>query len=137
MTRVKEHYRKTAKGRRTKVRAHNRKDEPKLPKREMVDIVGDQIDRNYKTHIETNWEHIQSELKELPKYDEDEDLPNAYFTVRKLDKYVEFDGIMFSDYYRGAGGDYWVIPVMVDRTTTKKELLDVDASEESHFYDDL
>lgn len=137
MTRVKEHYRQTAKGRRVKVRAHTRKDRPKLPKRDRVDIIGDQIDRNYKTHIETNWEHIQGELKELPKYDEDEPIPNAYFTVRKSDKYVEFDGIMFPDYYRGAGGDYWVITIPVDRNTTKQELLEVDASEESFFYDDL
>jgi hypothetical protein len=141
MTHVSGYKRTSKKGKRHTVKSYERKGKlgrKKVPKRDVFEesqVFVDQIDRNYRTHIETNWDEIESQLKELPEYGEDEERPSAYFTVDKTDKYVELYDISFPDMISPwpDPDKYWTVPIMVDSKTTKKELLDQSLGHYSDF----
>lgn len=136
MTHVKGHHRKV-KGRNVWVKPHERKGGSmrSVPKRklnefEIAQLGNEQIDRNYRTHIETNWDSIEEQLKIIPKLDEDEDRPNAYFTIDKKTKHVELFDISHPSMVSSWPDpeENWIGILMVDGDTTKQELLDQNLS---------
>lgn len=116
------------------------KEKPKskrmVQKKSTVDIVGDNINRNWKRYIKANWSAIKPAISEIPP---DEDVSvYMYITIDRETQDVEIDDISTPDYYRGASPSrYWLAAIPVDRTTTKKELLEQDIAEDSAYYDDM
>lgn len=102
-----------------------------------VDRIGNEIDKNWKQTVKENWPGIKESIKDIPAGEEGESV-YLYVTVDKKTRDVECDDVSTSGYWQGASQSrFWVAPIPVDKETTKQDLLDVDLSEECHYYDDL
>ena len=105
---------------------------------EYINKIGDKINKNWIAFLRENKEYLEKEISELPKYEEDEELPYMYIEIAKDSCYPSFAGIMDSQYYGGySRKDNWCVNIMVNNQTTLDELKDIDLSEESNYYDDM
>lgn len=123
----------------TKVRSKC-KEKPKakkiVPPKSKVDIVGDRINRKYRSAMRQYYKALKEDFKDIPV--EGDDTVYLYVTVDRESQDVTFDDVSTPDYYRGASPSrYWLAAIPVDRDTTKKELMEVDLAEETHYYDDI
>jgi hypothetical protein len=109
--------------------------QPEKPKKSKVDIIGDNINENWRRFVESHWEWIKENKQDILA-DEYGDSAYIFVPFEKSTQEVNDVQINYPDYWRGTSRDNWVGQYPVDRNTTKQELLDVDMSEETAFYED-
>lgn len=107
----------------------------KKKQKDPVDRIGVQIDKNWKEYVNENWSDIREQLKDISADDE------ASYMIIAIDKDsrdVSVDFIGDSQYWTGISrSGFWTAGMLVDKNTTKADLLALDVSDDSGFYDDL
>lgn len=108
---------------------------------ELLDVnqLGELINKSYKTFIMGNYENLSLGFKDIETIDGIDDLEPIYLylSIDKSNLLVEYEDLCYSDYFNGVSlTEKWVIAIMVDSNTNLPTLLEIDASEESQFYED-
>lgn len=105
-----------------------------------MDQIGDIITQNYKEFIEDNWYWIKESINECPTMKEAEEDHDFYIYFRIHKDSLDIGISAFSD-SQGLDGEcdteYWMgrAAMLVFKDTTKKQLLEFDCMDKSHYYD--
>jgi len=108
-----------------------------------IEQIGDLINKAYYSYIKHNWANLKDYIQGIPEKDPiypemDLEPVYLYLSIDKESLMIEYEDICSSDYFQGVSpSNKWLIAIMVNETTTYYELMDINASEESYFYEDF
>lgn len=101
-----------------------------------TDNIGDIIQQKYLDFIEENWTNLKDMFQDIPSSDDSNESTYLYLKIHRDTLDISFSDLGDGQGDRESQSEYWITHMPVDRDTTKKELLEHRADENSSYYED-